>query len=58
MGVEINKDKLARLVEIINKAECNCEEIKIPLCGRCQIQKGIILDMMEAKFTNSGEGEK
>ena len=57
MKEEINKDKLARLVDIINRAECNCEEIRIPLCGRCQIQKGIILDMMEAKDVKLGDSE-
>ena len=47
--IEISKEKLGRLVEIINYAECNCKEIRIPLCGRCQMKKGIILDMMHAK---------
>lgn len=48
-NITINKERFEELIEIINKAECNCEEIKIPLCGRCQIQKGIVLKMMESK---------
>lgn len=44
--VRISKDRLSKLIEIINGGECNCEEINIPLCGRCQIQKGIILHML------------